>query len=145
MTVDLVFNPAKTSSVVYNGCQNDGYEVVVGATTYNEANPVGMEILTATDGCDSVVTIALIFRPNAADLVTYDGCQHDGYTVTVGSTVYDENNPTGTEILTAANGCDSTITVNLVFKPDTTGLVTYEGCEEDGYTCLLYTSPSPRD
>ncbi len=38
-----------------------------------------------------------------------------GQSVTVNGTVYDANNPTGTEVIVGggANGCDSTITVNL--------------------------------
>ncbi len=37
-----------------------------------------------------------------------------GETVVINGTVYDENNLTGTEIITTSNGCDSTVTVNLI-------------------------------
>ncbi len=60
-----------------------------------------METLIAANGCDSVVTITLVFLPNLTGTVDYTGCFGDGYEITVGSTVYNEANPTGVETLIA--------------------------------------------
>ena len=128
VTVSLVFNAGTSGMELYAGCENDGYSVTVGGTVYDESNPMGTETLIATNGCDSTVTVNLSFEPASTGLESYTGCQDDGYSVTVGGTVYDQNNPTGTETLIAANGCDSTVTVNLVFNATTSGTETYQGC-----------------
>ncbi len=74
-----------------------------------------METLAAANGCDSVVTINLQFLPNTTGTEIYTGCAGDGYSVVVNGTTYNESNPTGMETLAAANGCDSVVTINLVF------------------------------
>jgi hypothetical protein len=53
--------------------------------------------------------------PGASSSVNNTICS--GEEVIVNGTTYDENNLTGTEILPAANGCDSTITINLTLSP----------------------------
>ncbi|MBX2926221.1 MAG: hypothetical protein KF852_00170 [Saprospiraceae bacterium] len=147
LTINLIFLPNTTGTVTHTGCEGDGYEIIVGGTLYNESNPTGTEILTAANGCDSIVTISLTFLPNTTGTVTYTGCEGDGYEITVGSTVYNESNPTGIEMLTAANGCDSIVTIALTFLPPTTGTVDYTGCEGDGYEITvggtLYNESNP--
>ncbi|MEX2484615.1 MAG: hypothetical protein WED10_08645, partial [Brumimicrobium sp.] len=134
VVIDLTYKPNSTGSETYSGCEGDGYTVDVNGTTYDEANPTGTETLTAANGCDSIVTIDLEFLPNSTGSETYSGCEGDGYTVDVNGTTYDEANPTGTETLTAANGCDSIVTIDLEFTAPATGMETYSGCEGDGYT-----------
>ncbi|MFQ5445534.1 MAG: SdrD B-like domain-containing protein, partial [Saprospiraceae bacterium] len=133
VSINLNFNPTVTGSETYNGCSGDGYSVTVNGTVYDENNPAGTEMLTSYLGCDSVVTINLTFNQNLTGSETYSGCMGDGYSVTVNGTVYDENNPVGTELLTASGGCDSTVNINLVFNPPSTGSETYTGCSGDGY------------
>jgi hypothetical protein len=53
--------------------------------------------------------------PGASSTVNNTICS--GETVIVNGVTYDENNLTGTEILTAQNGCDSTVTINLTLAP----------------------------
>jgi hypothetical protein len=48
--------------------------------------------------------------------VTNTSCSGSGYSTTVNGTVYNEANPTGTEILVNAAGCDSTVTISLTFN-----------------------------
>ena len=115
--LNLNINPNTVSTVVYEGCEEDNYSILVGSTTYNEANPTGTEILTNATGCDSIVSINLVFNPNLNSEVTYIGCEEDGYEVVVNGATYDEFNPIGTEVLTTSKGCDSTVTINLVFNP----------------------------
>ena len=50
------------------------------------------------------------------DPVTYDGCQDDGFEISVNGMLYNQTNPTGIENFTSFNtGCDSIVDVNLVF------------------------------
>ena len=75
----------------------------VNGTTYNEMNPMGTETLTAANGCDSVVTVNLIFREGPT--VSVDDqtgiCEGDPATITAtvsgggGSNSYQWNVPTG--------------------------------------------------
>jgi len=137
VTINLIFNLSSTGNETYSGCQGDGYSVVVGGTVYNEANPTGTETLTNIFGCDSIVDIDLSFAPNSTGSETYSGCQGDGYSVVVNGTIYDEGNPTGTEVLANVAGCDSTVMIALVFAPAGMGSETHQGCEGDGYSVVV--------
>ena len=137
VTIDLTFNSSVTGSEAYTGCLGDGYSVVVNGVTYAEANPSGTETLTAVAGCDSIVTIDLVFNNNTVGNENYIGCAGDGYAVVVNGVTYNESNPSGTEVLSNANGCDSTVTIDLVFNNNTTGNENYSGCSGDGYSVVV--------
>ena len=68
---------------------------------------------------------------------TYAGCSGDGYAVVVNGTTYDEANPAGTETLSNAFGCDSTVSIDLTFNTVNNGVETYTGCSGDGYAVLV--------
>lgn len=48
--------------------------------------------------------------------ITYSGCLNDEYSILINGNSYDESNPSGTEILTTTNGCDSMILIRLSFE-----------------------------
>ena len=137
VTIDLTFNSSVTGSEAYTGCLGDGYSVVVNGVTYAEANPSGTETLTAVAGCDSIVTIDLVFNNNTIGNENYIGCAGDGYAVVVNGVTYNESNPSGTEVLSNVNGCDSTVTIDLVFNNNTIGNENYSGCSGDGYAVVV--------
>ncbi|MEO5906522.1 MAG: SprB repeat-containing protein, partial [Saprospiraceae bacterium] len=137
VTIDLNFVPLGNGTEVYNGCSGDAYSVIVNGTTYDEVNPTGIEILTGTNGCDSIVTINLSFSAPGFGTETYSGCFDDGYFVVVNGTNYNQSNPSGTEIFTGSNGCDTTVTIDLLFAPILMGNETYSGCEGDGYSVVV--------
>ena len=137
VTIDLTFNSSVTGSEAYTGCLGDGYSVVVNGVTYAEANPSGTEVLSNVNGCDSTVTIDLVFNNNTTGNENYIGCAGDGYAVVVNGVTYNESNPSGTEVLSNANGCDSTVTIDLVFNNNTTGNENYSGCSGDGYSVVV--------
>lgn len=122
---------------LYTGCQGDGYSVIVNGATYDEANPSGIEYMEAINGCDSTVIIDLEYHPATFGTITYEGCQGDGFQVDIDDGWYNESNPTGTEVITGSNGCDSIITINLVFHPTTFSHELYIGCEGDGYFVIV--------
>ena len=137
VTIDLIFNSTLSGTELYTGCQGDGYSVVVNGVTYDEGNASGTEVLTAVAGCDSTVTITLIYNNNTFGTEIYTGCQGDGYSVDVNGITYDEGNPSGTEVLTNSNGCDSTVTITLIYNNNTFGTETYTGCQGDGYSVVV--------
>ena len=59
---------------------------------------------------------------NTTGTESHVGCTGDGYNVVVNGVTYDESNPSGTQVLSNANGCDSTVTIDLVYNGNTTGL-----------------------
>lgn len=137
VSINVGFDPPFTGTETYQGCEGDGYSVVVNGTTYNESNPSGVETVTTPDGCDSIVTVTLTFLSNVTGTETYNGCEGDGYSVVVNGTTYDEGNPSGMETLTAANGCDSIVTVDLTFNSETTSTISNTGCQGDGYSIVV--------
>jgi hypothetical protein len=137
VTITLVYNNASTGIETYTGCVGDGYSVVVNGTTYNEGNPSGIETMINSAGCDSIVTIALSFNSATTGTESYNGCSGDGYSIVVNGTTYNEGNPTGVETMTNGSGCDSIVTISLVFNNVSTGSVTYTGCVGDGYSVIV--------
>ncbi len=137
VTIQLVFRPIRSAYISYVGCVGDDYEVVVNGTLYNSSNPQGTEILTAQNGCDSIITIALNFLTATQHDIQYTGCVGDNYSINVNGTVYSESNPTGMEWLTGSNGCDSIVTINMVFGNQFVANEIYTGCEGDGYSIIV--------
>lgn len=94
-----------------------GSSITFNGTVYDENNTMGAEILVgqSANGCDSTVNVAITFSDPVSSMIEETYCS--GFVLTVNGTDYDENNPTGTEVLqgAAANGCDSTVQINLQF------------------------------
>lgn len=137
LLITVIGLPIDTTNLTYTGCEGDGYSIVVNSNSYNESNPTGTEILTGTDGCDSIVNIDLIFLPNSTAEIIYIGCQGDGFSISVNNVLYNESNPTGTETLSASNGCDSTVTISLIFFSTVRDTISYAGCSGDGYSVTV--------
>ncbi|MBK8566731.1 MAG: hypothetical protein IPN76_26220 [Saprospiraceae bacterium] len=112
-----VFPPSSASHILPTLCSGDS--IVVNNTVYNEANPSGSEVLPNADvnGCDSTILIFISFISEAVGNLSQAICQ--GESLTVNGTIYDENNPNGTEFLPNGSwqGCDSMLNVSLSFHP----------------------------
>jgi len=137
ITVDLEFNNEINTTEEYSGCLSDGYSVTVNNVAYNESNPSGIERLTSSGGCDSVITVDLVFNNEINTTEIYLGCVGDGYSVTVNNTVYNESNPTGMETFASSGSCDSIVTIKLEYLPAIDVMVTYKGCSSDGYSIQI--------
>jgi gliding motility-associated-like protein len=139
--VDLTIFSGGDSLLTNIGCEGDGFSVVVNGTTYDENTPDGIETFPGPGGCDSVVTIQLVFHPTSTGNEDYLGCSGDGYNVVVGGTVYDESNPIGTDTLVNSLGCDSVVTVNLVFQSFAQAVIDAPGpvCTTAGVQTLTAT------
>ena len=81
--------------------------------TYTESTDSAIYTLTNAAGCDSVVTLHLTIKHSSNTIDTYEVC--DSLTWIDGITYYETTN-TPTYIYTAANGCDSIITLNLTIN-----------------------------
>ncbi|NBC07010.1 MAG: hypothetical protein GVY26_07440, partial [Bacteroidetes bacterium] len=129
INVAVTYLVPDTTQLMADLCEGDS--LVVNGTTYNEALPIGTEVLegAAASGCDSIINVALNFLPlpDTADF-TAEICP--GESIIVNGTVYDESQLTGTEVLpgAAANGCDSVVNVMLTVLPTDTADFTAEIC-----------------
>jgi gliding motility-associated-like protein len=119
ITVNLSFFPPSQSGISQTLCE--GESLVVNGVVYDENNPSGVELIPGGSftGCDSTITVNLIFLPESSSSITTTLC--DGESVTVNGMVYNQGNPSGTEVMQNYLGCDSTITVSLSFFPPANG------------------------
>ena len=124
ITVDLSFITVQDSTLERTLCP--GESLTVNGTIYDEGNPSGTEMVTTGDGCDSTVFVALSFFAEAETLLNPTLCP--GEVLPINGTVYNAANPTGVEIISAANGCDSTITIDLSFYAPITTAITETLC-----------------
>ena len=143
ITTTLFVESVLTSNYSMTICDGDSY-VFEGSTlttsgTYNST-------LTAVGGCDSIVTLFLTVRPPNGSMINASICQ--GQTYTFGSSTYSTGG-TYTNVLTDANGCDSTVTLNLTVNPALTGSMAATICSGQDYifgtqtlsTSGTYTEP----
>jgi hypothetical protein len=85
----------------------------IDGVTYTESTNTPTYTITAANGCDSVVTLYLTINPSAETVDSVVAC--DSYTWIDGIT-YTESTNTPTYIITAANGCDSVVTLHLTIN-----------------------------
>ncbi len=100
---------------VFDGCSGDDYEVTVNNQTYNESRPSGVEFMTTEFGCDSVVTINLLFEP--LDTLIIDTTICIGESVEINDTILSANS--FKEFFFNRNGsCDSVLIAEINSFPD---------------------------
>lgn len=98
------------------------YEWSTGAMTPSISGlSTGSYDVTIMDAAGCTVSKSISVSDDGSSMfgsVNYDGCNGDGFEVTVNSNVYNEATPTGMETFLggASNGCDSIVTIALVFK-----------------------------
>lgn len=108
-----------------------GFVLTINGTDYDENNPTGTETLpgAASNGCDSTVQINLEFISTVEADFTQTLCP--GESVVINGQVYDENNPSGSELIPGSPGvCDSLITINLSFFPEAVGSLDLTICPD---------------
>ncbi len=134
VNVMLQFFPTAVFDLASTICENDS--LVINGTVYNLLNASGTEILpgAAANGCDSIVNISLNFFPPIVFDLNQTICETDS--LIVNGTIYNRNNPSGTEIFigAAANGCDSTVNVALQFFPAAVSNLNLSLCEGETLT-----------
>ena len=114
VTLNLTVNPNITSSQSITICQSAlpyswNSQLLTAAGTY-------ATVLQNVNGCDSTVTLNLTVNPNVSSLQGISICQN--------ALPYNWNNQsltaagTYTTVLQNINGCDSTVTLNLIVNPN---------------------------
>jgi hypothetical protein len=111
VTLNLALKATSSSNIADSICPRGSYlfngQTLIQAGTYKDT-------LTAANGCDSVITLTLTLKSVAASTKTASICP--GSTYTFGSKTLSQAG-TYKDTLTAANGCDSIVTLTLSLKP----------------------------
>lgn len=131
--IDLNFLPVAQSTFTATNCASSNFQVEINNTIYDINNPNGIEVLSTVDGCDSTILVNLSFLTDYDFTIAETHCEDGNYQLEVNNTIYDINNPTGVEVLSAINGCDSTIVVDLNFVSDYFITVAEIHCENENY------------
>ena len=111
VTINLLVTPPIQDTIDVTVCYGDSY--TLGGTSY-AATGTYTDTLSTAAGCDSVVTLNLTVKPQITATVNTSICQGDTYTLGTQSITTAGNYQ---EVFTAADGCDSTVTLNLGINP----------------------------
>ena len=128
VTLDLTIDNSLTGTDVQTAC--DSYTWIDGIT-YTSSNNTATVLLTASGGCDSLVTLDLTIGTSNTGIDVQTAC--DSYTWIDGNT-YTTSNNSATWTLTNASGCDSTVTLDLTITNSNTGTDVQTAC--DSYTWI---------
>lgn len=126
-TGNLIVTPSNFTNLMETICAGDVY--VLGGEVY-AASGTYQEVLVAANGCDSVVVLALTVQPAIFTELAVFICEGEHYEL--GGEVYDASG-TYQAVFTAANGCDSTVTLDLTVAPALSTELTETICEGEQY------------
>ncbi len=108
--------------------------VEYGGEFFNASNSSGEITIPRLGQCDSIIMVDLMFADPVTNMLNNTLCT--GQSIIVAGVVYDQSNPTGSETITdgSANGCDSTIIVNLTFGNASINDVIQDICQDQPLT-----------
>ncbi len=128
VTLNLTVRPVIRDTISASICEGETY--TFGAQTLSIAGTY-VDTLTAANACDSIVTLNLTVRPVIRDTISASICE--GETYTFGSQILSVAG-TYVDTLTAANACDSIVTLNLTVRPVIRDTISASICEGETYT-----------
>jgi len=133
VTLNLEVRPVIRDTISASICEGETY--TFGTQTLSVAGTYS-DTLVAANACDSIVTLNLEVRPIIRDTITVT--INEGETYTFGGETL---NTTGTyrDTLTAANGCDSIVVLELTVIPTSTGILQLKVMLQGA----LFNTPSP--
>lgn len=125
--IDLEFQNTILNQIDTILCESEF--IVVNGRRYDAANPSGREFLISKFGCDSLIDVQVRYFQPISSFVRDTLCFGD-FRIINGNR-YDAINPSGSEILSAANGCDSTVNIDLRFRNEITTSILDTLCAGD--------------
>jgi hypothetical protein len=87
-------------------------------------------------GCDSIINLSLIINPSYTVIDDVMACESFAW---IDGNTYNSNNNTATFLLTTSEGCDSTITLNLIISQPTLDTTLVQSTAISSYTLNGYT------
>lgn len=131
-TVNLAFLTPSTGVDVVTACESYTW---LDGNTYTSNNNSATQILSNVYGCDSTVTLDLTINASTMGTDAITACE--SYTWIDGNT-YTVSNTSATHVLTNSQGCDSTVTLDLIINNTSSGTDVVSACFEytwiDGIT-----------
>ncbi len=125
------------TEVDITACQGDGTTYTAGGTTFNEQNPTGNAYINNSNCYNRVELVNMVFEPLINENFSYTGCEGDNFSITLGNTTFNQQNPTGQVLVPALVGCDTLYNVNLSFAPLVNENFSYNGCMGDNFSITL--------
>ena len=113
ITTDLTVNPVDTLNQNIFLCYGGSYTLPGGTTVTTSG--IYQDVLTSAMGCDSVIITDLVIEQEITAAVTAEICDGESYLLPGGNNVTVSG--IYVDVLTAASGCDSTVTTDLTVKP----------------------------
>ena len=128
ITLGLTVLDVPETTLVREIC--DGEVFTVGASDYTTTGNY-TDVLVAANGCDSIVYLDLTVKNVPETFLVEDICQYESFSV--GSSGYTASG-TYTDVLAAANGCDSIVHLDLTVYPEKTRNLIISICIGSSYT-----------
>ncbi|MDX2360761.1 MAG: T9SS-dependent M36 family metallopeptidase [Crocinitomicaceae bacterium] len=123
VTLFLTINSANSSSETAANCGS--YTWPVNGQTYTASGNYSSLLNTST-GCDSTLNLDLTIYPSYSTIDNVSACESYVWPVNGQTYTTSGNYP---ELLASANGCDSTVTLELVINPIHVSSETISACE----------------
>jgi len=126
-TIDLTVNPTQMTTLNEMICQGQSY--TVGTSVYT-TSATYTDILQTWQGCDSTVTLNLIINPTQITVIGTTICDNETFVAagishnTVGNYTY---------ILQTWQGCDSTVTLDLIVNPTQITVIDTTICDNETF------------
>lgn len=105
-------------------CEGDCYQN--GGTTLCQAGIYPINIQD-DNGCEAILEVEIISYPQKTTNLNFNLCESEF--MEINGTIYDNSNPTGTEILQTAQGCDSLVIVEINSIPSEYLILAETVCE----------------
>jgi hypothetical protein len=132
INVNLSFAaPSPVTEIRQTTCDENFSITVGGNVVFNRNNPSGTVMLTNVFGCDSLVSVEITFSTFSAGSFTATTCNPDELFI-IGPRTFSLSDPSGTVPLTGASvsGCDSIVSVNIIYLQPTAGNYSVTTCDE---------------
>jgi len=128
--VDLTFISSSDITNINETTCNQDFVLQVGTVTFDINNQSGEVTLKNSFGCDSIVRVNIEFLDAVETEIMETTCDKS-FSMNVGNTIFNFNNPNGEIALTTQNGCDSIVKVNLTFIEGGENTIVQSTCNED--------------
>ncbi len=124
VNLHLTVLPASKTVDTLSACESYTW---INGHTYTASNFSETLLLTAANGCDSIITLNLTVKHNTTSVYNASAC--DSYTWIDGAT-YTASTNTPTFTTTNAAGCDSVVTLNLTVNNSNASTDVQSACDE---------------
>jgi len=129
-TLVLTVNPLKTKTLAVTICANEVY--TINGISYSVAGQYLIDTVNAAVGCDTIRTLDLTVNPLESTVLNVSIC--NGGVYTINGVNYTVQGTYLIDTVSAASGCDSIRTLNLIVSNYISSNINASICQGDVYT-----------